>query len=352
VTRFGEDEFVVLAEDLEDIADAVDIAVRVIEAMDVPFDLTIDEAFISCNVGISFAVDGLGTAESLLADADLAMFRAKEKGGSRFEIFDSEMRAWINDRRKTEVALRHALDREEFELHYQPIIEVASGRLKGFEALVRWNRGNLGMVSPGEFIPVAEDSGLIIPMGEWILDEACRQIGTWQRERPEQQLSVSVNFSGRQLAQRNIAETVARSLGESLADPSGLTIEITETILLDDVDQAVRTLGALKDIGVRLSIDDFGTGYSSLTYLRRFPIDIVKVDQSFVSKLGTDSRDASIVKAVILLAEGLSLDVVAEGVETREQLDSLAEMSCDYAQGYYFSKPKPVLELDSFLTPT
>ena len=154
-----------------------------------PFDLTIDEAFITCNVGISFAVDGLGTAESLIADADLAMFRAKEKGGNRFEIFDTDMRAWINERRKTEVALRHALDREEFELHYQPIVSVAGGGLKGFEALVRWNRGTLGMVPPGDFIPVAEDSGLIIPMGEWILDEACRQIADWQRLHGDQGLS-------------------------------------------------------------------------------------------------------------------------------------------------------------------
>jgi diguanylate cyclase (GGDEF)-like protein/PAS domain S-box-containing protein len=349
VTRFGEDEFVVLAEDLYDIADAVDIAQRVIEAMDMPFDLTVDEAYIACNVGISFAVDGLGTAESLIADADLAMFRAKESGGGRFEIFDSEMRAWINDRRKTEVALRHALERQEFELHYQPIVTVDGGRLKGFEALIRWNRGSLGIVPPGDFIPVAEDSGLIIPMGEWILDDACRQVAEWQRNRPDQHLSVSVNLSGRQLATRNIADTVARSLDDARCDPSRLTMEITETILLDDVEQAVRTLGALKDIGVKLSIDDFGTGYSSLTYLRRFPIDIVKIDRSFVSKLGTDSRDASIVNAVILLADGLELDVVAEGVETREQLAALAEMECDYAQGYYFSKPKPVAELSAFL---
>jgi diguanylate cyclase (GGDEF)-like protein/PAS domain S-box-containing protein len=350
VTRFGEDEFVVLAEDLHSLSDAVDIAQHVIEAMDMPFDLTIDEAFITCNVGISFAVDGLGTAESLIADADLAMFRAKEKGGNRFEIFDTDMRAWINERRKTEVALRHALDREEFELHYQPIVSVAGGGLKGFEALVRWNRGTLGMVPPGDFIPVAEDSGLIIPMGEWILEEACRQIADWQRLHGDQGLSVSVNLSGRQLALRNIADTVARSLAESGAHPSGLTVEITETVLLDDVDQAVRTLGALKDIGVRLSIDDFGTGYSSLTYLRRFPIDTVKIDRSFVSKLGTDSRDASIVNAVILLADGLELDVVAEGVETREQLEALAAMSCDFAQGYYFSRPKPVGELVDFLS--
>src|SRR5262245_61149903 len=176
------------------------------------------------------------------------------------------MRAWINDRRKTEVALRHALERQEFELHYQPIVAVDGGRVKGFEALVRWNRGALGMIPPGDFIPVAEDSGLIIPMGEWILDDACRQVAEWQRDRPDQHLSVSVNLSGRQLAMRNIAETVARSLDDARCDPSRLTMEITETILLDDVEQAVRTLGALKDIGVYLSNAGLGTGIMSLKY--------------------------------------------------------------------------------------
>ncbi len=349
VTRFGEDEFVVLAEDLEDVGDAVDIAQRIVDAMDMPFDLTIDEAFISCHVGIAFAVEGLGTAESLIADADLAMFRAREKGSGQYEIFDTEMRAWINDRRKTEVALRHALDGSEFELHYQPIVEVGSGSVKGFEALIRWNRGAAGTTLPGEFIPVAEDSGLIVPIGEWVLQEACRQIATWQRQRPDQHLSVSVNLSGRQLAQRDIADVVARSLAGSRADPSRLVLEITETVLLDDVEQAARTLGALKDIGVSLSMDDFGTGYSSLTYLRRFPIDVVKIDRSFVSKLGTDSRDASIVKTVILLANGLELGVVAEGVETEDQLEALTAMGCRYAQGYYFSRPQPVKALSAFL---
>jgi diguanylate cyclase (GGDEF)-like protein/PAS domain S-box-containing protein len=349
VTRFGEDEFVILAEDLTDISEAVDLAQRVIEAIDVPFDLTVDEAFINVNVGISFALDGLGTAESLISDADVAMFRAKEKGGSQLEIFDSDMRAWINSRRKTENALRHGLERDEFELHYQPIISLADGTIKGFEALIRWNRPHLGMVPPMEFIPVAEETGLIIPLGEWILDDACRQIAAWQGMRNGDPLTVSVNLSGRQLAQRDIAGRVDAALSSAGADPKGLVIEITETVLLDDVDSAVRTLDALREIGVKLSIDDFGTGYSSLTYLRRFPIDIVKIDRSFVNQLGTDSRDASIVEMVITLAQGLELDCVAEGVETKEQLASLRRLECSYAQGYFFAKPQPVAEADSLL---
>jgi diguanylate cyclase (GGDEF)-like protein/PAS domain S-box-containing protein len=349
VTRFGEDEFVILAEDLEDLNDGVDLAQRIIEAMDVPFDLTVDEAFITVNIGISFALDGLGTAESLISDADVAMFRAREKGGSHFEIFDSEMRAWVNSRRKTENALRHGLERQEFQLHYQPIICLESGAIKGFEALIRWDRPHLGLVPPGDFIPVAEESGLIVPLGEWILDDACRQMAAWQRERSDQSLTVSVNLSGRQLAQRDIADKVAGALDRGGADPSGLVIEITETVLLDDVESAVRTLDALRDIGVKLSIDDFGTGYSSLTYLRRFPIDIVKIDRSFVNQLGTDSRDASIVEMVITLARGLELDCVAEGVETREQLEALSDLDCAFAQGFFFARPQPVLDADALL---
>jgi diguanylate cyclase (GGDEF)-like protein len=349
VTRFGENEFVILAEDLDDISDAVGLAHRIIEAMDVPFDLSVDEAFITANVGIAFALDGLGTAESLISDADVAMFRAMEQEGSHVEIFDSEMRAWVNSRRKTENALRHGLAREEFELHYQPIIEIGSGEIKGFEALVRWDRPHLGLVPPGDFIPVAEESGLIVPMGEWILGEACRQAAKWQADLPERGLTVSVNLSARQLAQRDIAETVALALQEAEADPAGLVIELTETVLLDDVEQAARTLGALRDIGVLLSMDDFGTGYSSLTYLRRFPLDIVKVDRSFVNQLGTDSRDASIVEMVVTLAHGLELDVVAEGVETEEQLGALASMGCQYAQGFLFARPQPASQASKLL---
>lgn len=349
VTRFGENEFVILAEDLDDMNDAVDLAQRIIEAVDIPFDLTVDEAFIAANVGIAFALDGLGTAESLISDADVAMFRAKEQGGAHFEIFDSEMRAWVNSRRKTENALRHGLERDEFELHYQPIICIESGDIKGFEALVRWDRPHLGLVAPAEFIPVAEESGIIVPMGEWILGEACRQAAQWQAELPSAGLTVSVNLSGRQLAQRDIADTVRLALHEAGADPSGLVIELTETVLLDDVEQAVRTLDALRAIGVKLSMDDFGTGYSSLTYLRLFPIDIVKVDRSFVNKLGTDSRDASIVEMVVTLAHGLDIDVVAEGVETREQLDALAGMRCQFAQGYLFARPQPAPQASALL---
>ncbi len=349
VARFGEDEFVILAEDLQHVREAVDLAQHVIESMAVEFDLTVDEAFISCNVGISFAVDGIGTAESLVGDADVAMFRAKERGAGQFEIFDSEMRSWINERRKTEVALRHAIGGQEFELHYQPIVSLPGSSVTGFEALVRWDRRDQGMYLPAEFIPVAEDSGLIIPLGEWILGAACSRLAEIQGNGYPAELSISVNLSGRQLAQHNLADVVDRALSAAGANPEGLVMEITETVLLDDVEQAGRILGELKDIGVQLSIDDFGTGYSSLTHLRQFPIDSVKIDRSFVSELGTDQRDNSIVRTVVLLAEGLGLEVVAEGVETIAQLEALASMGCDYAQGYYFSHPREFDELEILL---
>lgn len=349
VTRFGENEFVVISEDLDDVSEAVEIAERIIEALSVPFDLTVDEAYVVANVGIAFAVDGLGTAESLISDADVAMYRAREKGGGRYEIFDSDMRAWVNNRRKTENALRHGLDRGEFRLHYQPIVEVETGAVKGFEALVRWERPHYGLVPPGEFVPVAEECGLIVPLGRWILEEACRQLRAWQDRHPDRGLTVSVNLSARQLAQRDIADVVAEVLYETGADPSRLTLELTESILLDDVDQAGRILTSLRDIGVTLAIDDFGTGYSSLTYLRTFPFDAVKIDRGFVSQLGTDSRDASIVETIVMLSHGLGLHCVAEGVETEVQLRALRDLNCRFAQGFLFARPLSANTIDLLL---
>jgi EAL domain-containing protein (putative c-di-GMP-specific phosphodiesterase class I) len=317
--------------------------------MDVPFDLSVDEAFITANVGIAFALDGLGTAESLISDADVAMFRAMEQEGSHVEIFDSEMRAWVNSRRKTENALRHGLAREEFELHYLPIIEIGSGEIKGFEALVRWDRPHLGLVPPGDFIPVAEESGLIVPMGEWILGEACRQAAKWQADLPERGLTVSVNLSARQLAQRDIAETVALALQEAEADPAGLVIELTETVLLDDVEQAARTLGALRDIGVLLSMDDFGTGYSSLSNLRSFPFDKIKIDRSFIKELPDDADSVAIVRAVAGLAKNLNMATTAEGVETAAQMELVRRLGCTQMQGFYFSRPREAAQIARLL---
>jgi EAL domain-containing protein (putative c-di-GMP-specific phosphodiesterase class I) len=267
---------------------------------------------------------------------------------TRYEVFDTEMRAWVDAQRKTEIALRHGIERDEFELHYQPVVALESLEICGFEALVRWNHPYLGLLPPNEFVPVAEDSGLIVPMGEWILREAIRQSAQWQERAPsaDRPIGVSINLSARQIAQPELVDVVRRALDDVDVDPGCVAFEITETVLLDDVAAVEHTLADLKDLGVRLSLDDFGTGYSSLTYLCRLPIDIVKVDRSFVSQLGTGRRDASIVEMVVAMARTLNLDVVAEGVETPEQAERLKAFGCKYGQGFLFSKPVPAPEVE------
>jgi diguanylate cyclase (GGDEF)-like protein/PAS domain S-box-containing protein len=320
VARFGGHRFVLVAEDLDDVGDAVDLATIVLAELDRPFVIAGEEALVKAAVGIAFATEGQGSAESLISNADVAMNRARRHAGTGFEVFDSEMRRWVDDRRKLEVAMRHGIDRGEFELYYQPVINLDGLAIHGFEALVRWNHPDLGLLPPDQFIALAEDSGLILPLGERLLRDACGQLASWQRAYPDRPPTVSVNLSGRQLERPDLSATVAAALLESGADPQGLDLEITETVLLDDVEAAATTLDGLKKIGVNLAVDDFGTGYSSLTYLCRFPIDVVKVDRSFVSQIGTQSRDASIVSVVVGLAQTLRMDVVAEGVETVEQL--------------------------------
>jgi len=351
LARFSNDQFVVFLEDLDDVGDAVEVATRIIEQINEPFTVVGEEAFVDASIGIAFAPDGMGTAETLVSNADVAMGRAKMSSVTRYEVFDTEMRAWVETRRKTEIALRHGIERDEFVLHYQPVVELDGTHICGFEALVRWNHPYLGLLPPNEFIPVAEDSGLIVPMGHWIMSEAIRQSALWSAAfgKGGRSLSVAINLSARQLAQPDLADLVARELDRADADPALVAFEITETVLLEDVTSAERTLTDLKDLGVKLSLDDFGTGYSSLTYLCRLPIDTVKVDRSFVSQLGTGSRDASIVEMVVGMAHMLQLDVVAEGVETAEQAEVLRDWGCRYAQGFLFSKPKPIGEAERLL---
>ncbi|MCX7621670.1 MAG: EAL domain-containing protein [Acidimicrobiales bacterium] len=349
VTRFSNDQFVVFVEDLEDVGDAVEIAVRIIEAVNEPFQVAGDEAFVDASVGVAFAPQGMGTAETLVSNADVAMSRAKEGSLNRYEVFDAEMRAWVDNRRRTEVALRRGIERHEFVLHYQPVVALDGGEICGVEALVRWQHPHFGLLPPSEFIPIAEDSSLIVPLGEWIIDEACRQAAAWQARYPGRQFCISVNLSGRQLALPSLPETVKSTLTKAGASASCLSFEITETVLLHDLEMARKTLDGLKEIGVRLALDDFGTGYSPLTYLCDLPIDIVKIDRSFVSQLGQGTRDQSVVEAVISLARTLSLDVVAEGVETEEQADLLRRLGCVYAQGYLFSRPVPAAEIEELL---
>ena len=351
VARFSDDQFVVVVEDLDDVGDAVELAVRVIDVVNDPFMVGADEAFVNASVGIAFAPDGSGAAETHINNADVAMSRAKSSSVTRYEVFDSEMRAWVEAQRKTEIALRHGIERAEFELHYQPVVRLDDGTMSGVEALVRWNHPQRGRLLPASFIPIAEDSGLIVPLGERILRDAITQSARWRTspDAPVGGLSVAINLSGRQLAETDLVDVVRSALEDVDADPSLVTFEITETVLLEDVDAVVGTLSDLKDLGVRLSLDDFGTGYSSLTYLCRLPIDTVKVDRSFVSQLGTGTRDASIVEMVVTMARTLQLDVVAEGVETQLQADVLQSYECKFAQGYLFSEPRPASAIDQLL---
>jgi len=346
ITRFSDDQFVMYLEDINDISDAVDVAVAVVESINDPFEVAGDEAFVGATVGIAFAPNGVGTAETLVSNADVAMSRAKEHSVTRYEVFDAEMRARVDSQRRLEIAMRHGIERGEFELHYQPIVWLGTGQPRGVEALVRWNHPRLGFLPPGEFIPVAEDSGLILPLGQWIIEEACRQQASWARRFPKQPLMMSLNLSGRQLTQPGLAEIVRSAIETTGADPHMIVCEITETMLLHDVETAGATLHELKSIGVRVALDDFGTGYSSLTYLCRFPIDIVKVDRSFVSQLGTATPDATIVEMVVNLARTMQLDVVAEGVETERQQRLLKAIGCPLGQGYLFAKPCSAADLE------
>ncbi len=349
LARFSNDQFVVVIEDLEDVGDAVETAIHIIESINEPFLVAADEAFVTASVGIAFALEGVGRADALVSNADVAMGRAKSSSVTRYEVFDSEMRAWVEGQRKTEIALRHGIDRGEFELFYQPVVELETSAVVGYEALVRWNHPEHGLLPPSAFVPVAEDSGLIVVLGEKLLRDAIRQSSAWRAEsgptaRPS---NVAINLSARQLDTPGLVDTVRAALEDFDANPGDITFEITETVVLHDVETVVHTLDGLKSLGVRLSLDDFGTGYSSLTYLTRLPIDTVKVDRSFVSQLGTETRDASIVEMVVAMARTLQLDVIAEGVETVDQADVLRRWGCRYAQGYLFAPPRPVSELDA-----
>ena len=340
VGRLAGDEFVVVCDDMEPV-DLLHVAGRVAAAIEVPLPLYGRETVITASIGIAY-VEGGGRAEDVLRDADVAMYRAKERGRSRIEVFDEAVRARLLERLETEHLLRRALDRGELRLHYQPIVRVGSGALVSFEALVRWEHPQRGLVAPDEFIPLAEDTGLIIPIGRWVLGEACAQLSAWRAASPSlRDVQMSVNLSAKQFNNPDVVATVAEALELASLPPAALTLEITESVLMEEVEATAQTLRALKALGVGLSIDDFGTGYSSLSYLKRFPVDVLKIDRSFVDGLGTDAEDHAIVNAVVSLAHALGLNVVAEGVETTCQLQELRRLGCDSAQGYLLGRPEP-----------
>ncbi|MET0701488.1 MAG: EAL domain-containing protein [Mycobacterium sp.] len=348
LARFGGDEFVILCEGLTGEEEAIGIAARIRDAMQQPLSWGKGELIVTLSIGIAMASSAMVSAESLLRDADAAMYRAKQDGRARSAVFAHSMRAKAVDRLDTEVALRRGIAGGELEIEYQPIIELGTRRIVGSEALVRWRHPSRGQVPPGQFIPIAEETGLIVPLGAWVLREAAIQAAAWRARSGLASFKMAVNLSPLQVADAGLVRLVAEVIAESGLPPDCLELEITETALMEDAASAVKILESLKGLGVGLSIDDFGTGYSSLSYLKRFPVDTLKIDQSFVADL-SDSNDDAIIKAVISLASALNLGTVAEGVETAGSASRLVELGCGLAQGFYFARPAPAATIDTLL---
>jgi diguanylate cyclase (GGDEF)-like protein/PAS domain S-box-containing protein len=340
VARLGGDEFTILLEDLASTDDAIDVALRVQDAVTQPFNIGGHEVFTTASIGIALSNTGYERAEDLLRDADTAMYRAKVLGKKRHIVFDREMHDRAMEVLQIETDLRRAITRKEFFLNYQPIVSLETGKVASFEALVRWRHPERGLVQPSEFIPVAEETSLIIPLGLWVLNEACRQVREWQKlHLADDDVTISVNLSSRQFSQADLIEQVSSALRDSGLRPGCLKLEITESMVMENIDTAIGMLTQLRALGVGISIDDFGTGYSSLSYLHRFPIDTLKIDRSFVTQMTDNTENAEIVRTIVTLARSLDMDVIAEGVETREQLRQLGNLGCDYGQGYLFSRP-------------
>jgi diguanylate cyclase (GGDEF)-like protein len=350
LARLGGDEFTILLEDIRSVNDATLVAERLIKELMRPFDLSGHEIVVSTSIGISISTTGYENAADILRDADTAMYRAKTQGKARYEIFDPTMRDHAVARMQLETDLRRAVENQEFRTFYQAIVSLTDWKIFGFEALVRWQHPTRGLVSPAEFIPLAEETGLILWLGRWVLQEACSQMARWkiqfQGSAPE---IVSVNLSARQCAQPDLVNQLAQVLRETGLDAHQLKLEMTESLVMQNVETASAMLKEMKALGVLLGIDDFGTGYSSLSYLSRFPIDTLKVDSSFVSRIGEDKENLEIVRTIITLAHNLRMDVIAEGVETAEQLSRLRDLGCEYGQGYYFSRPVPAEEANHLI---
>jgi diguanylate cyclase (GGDEF)-like protein len=348
VARLGGDEFVLVLADALSEDDTLTAMTRVLEAVSRQYRVAGHELHMSCSIGASlFPRDGRD-AGTLLKNADTAMYRAKERGRNRGQFYLEEMNARLGERLSLENRLRHALERSELLLHYQPQVDLRSGAIVGAEALIRWREPELGLVSPDRFIPIAEETGLIVPIGEWVLETACAQAAAW-RAAGLPRIRLAVNLSARQFRHKGLAEAIRRALQSNRLDPGDLELEITESMIVQEPAETIRLLESLKAIGLRIAVDDFGTGYSSLAYLKRFPIDVLKIDQSFVRGIAANRSDAAIARTVINLARSLYLHTVAEGVETAEQAGLLHDWTCDEAQGYLFSRPLPAEEFAALL---
>lgn len=346
VARLGGDEFTVLLEDLPDLEHAKMVASRILTKMKEPVGLSLTETFGSVSIGICFSQPGEMTAEEMIKNADMAMYEAKSSGRSKSVTFKQAMQDKAADRFQLETELRVALEKNEFRVVYQPLVSLTEQKVIGAEALIRWHHPTRGNVPPSHFIPIAEEIGVVVPLGYWVLEQACRQMGEWHRLMGAPDLTLSVNLSGKQVQRRDVIHNVSSILHKTGFAPSSLQLELTETVLLADCKNVNAKLTGLKDLGVQLALDDFGTGYSSLSILSAFPIDTLKIDKSFVSKLEEDHKARAVVDAIMALTASLKLRVTSEGIETPFECDYVKNLGCEVGQGYLFSKP---LEASEFL---
>lgn len=348
--RLGGDEFAILVESVHRSSEAVVIAERILEVFRQPFNIEGKEVYVGTSIGLAASTDMTITSEALLRNADLAMYMAKNKGKGNYVVFEPKMHEALLERIELEDDLRRGIENNEFTIHYQPILDLSNKGLIGMEALVRWEHPKYGLVPPMKFIPLAEETNLIVPLGDWILTEACRQMQVWRLDYPlAEELSVTVNISIRQFQQAELVEMVGRAIEESGLPARCLILEITESFMMQDTEATIAKLTELKNLGVRLAIDDFGTGYSSLSYLQRFPVDILKIDKSFVDKLGHGDDGNVVAKAIIMMGQSLKLKTIAEGIEHADQIAALQDLGCLAGQGFHFAKPLSVTDMDHFL---
>jgi diguanylate cyclase (GGDEF)-like protein len=340
IARLGGDEFALLLNDIKDVSQATNIAERIKHELMKPFNLSGHQVFTSASMGVVLGSKAHGGLDDLLHNADMAMYHAKALGKARYQVFDSAMHSQAVTRLQIETDLKRAIEHQEFQVHYQPIVLLETGRITGFEALVRWKHPIHGLISPDEFIPMAKETGLIVPLDQWVLREACRQMHAWQLQFPTiSPLTISVNVSAKQFMQPNFTSQVTQILQETNLDTRSLRLELKESVLMENAESVTPVLLLLKALGVSLSLDDFGRGYSSLSHLHRFPIDTLKIDRSLINKMDYGDKNSDIIRAITMLSQALGMDAIAEGIETAHQLFQLNEIQCKYGQGYFFCEP-------------
>lgn len=350
VARFGGDEFAILLENIHSREDAINVAERINDNLNAPFIIDGKEIFTNSSIGIVLSSNGYFSIDNLIRDADIAMYRAKAKGRGCYAIFDPIVAQEVISASRLENDLKRAIEKEELRVYYQPIFDLETQTIQGVEALVRWQHPQQGLISPQLFIPIAEETGYILAIDNWVLETACHQMKQWLILRENSTLSkVSINLSSYQCLQKNLSQKLSNILSKTGLNPSNITLEITETALIKDPNSAIIILNELKDLGITLSLDDFGTGYSSLSYLHSFPVDILKIDRSFINNLTKNKEGLEIVKTIINLGKNLNMDIVAEGIETNEQLELLKQLNCQYGQGYFFSRPLPPNEINHLI---